>query len=116
MKRTFINNTRQLFPRINLTFTNSKNVKTTYSYPIVSGQWITKLDNAKFNSMLFRPLSLCNNTTNSIQLVDVKEMIVFSDDFEKIYKYYIDVENNTSTNIYIKIDNYSDAISYFKIF
>lgn len=116
MHRVFYNKTRNIFPRVNLTVTNFKNIKTTYSYPVLNGEWLTKYNRDLFYSRIICQENLIINSSNIIRLDNVRDIFIHSYDFEKLYKFEMSMENKKNAIINVNIDDNSDTITSIKIF
>ena len=115
MYRVFYNKTRTIYPRINFTVTNFKNIKTTYSYPVLSGEWKTKYNSELFYSNIVSQNKFIKNSHSTIQLENIQDIFICSYDFEKMFKFQMGMTKSNPT-IFVNIDENSDAVTSMKIF
>lgn len=115
MYRVFYNRTRTIYPRINFTVTNFKNIKTTYSYPVLTGEWKTKYNSDLFYSNITSQNNFIKNYHSIIQLENIQDIFICSYDFEKMFKFQMGI-NKSNPTIFVNIDENSDVVTSMKIF
>lgn len=117
MYKYLFNSTRTIYPRLDILMTNSNNCKTKFSYPIARGNWVSKFNYNYFKTSLYKNEYYKNESANTLYLDNnLKEILVYSYDFDKEFKHYISLDHIPKTLMRIKFDNNSDTLTFLKIF
>jgi len=117
MYKYLFNTTRTIYPRLDILITNSNNYKKKISYPIARGDWMSKFNYDYFKTSLHDSSYYRNDSTNTLYLdKELKEILIYSYDFDRDFKHYVRLEHIPKTLMRVKFDNNSDTLTYLKIF
>lgn len=111
--------TRSLFPKIQLNYYTRNNIKKSLCFPISNGEWISRVGTFGFQTKMIGVDNQKYNFINKLHLEkDVKEVFIYSDDFETQFLHYLELKNINDTQpvIISNIDTNTDTFNLIKLY
>jgi hypothetical protein len=111
--------TLSLFPKIYLNYYTKNNIKKSLYFPISNGEWITRVGSFGFQTRLIPEDNKKYNFINKVYLdKDVREVFIYSNDFETQFIHYLELKNINDTRpvVISNIDPNTDTFDVIKLY